>query len=182
VKNQKYKTYVLSGLVIVLIISLVVISIKSREESIYIERTMLAEELQERLYDLGKLRIMLEEVSFNSENMGLIARINDHRGTDFIQWVQYPRFPHYYKFLLDYDVEYYGIIHGLKGKVAVVDQRSLKGLTEGLELIESQLLDSIEWEVGKDNGKHYIKLEFGQKDMNNVINGLRDIRRIIDEF
>ncbi|HZX45889.1 MAG TPA: hypothetical protein VFF83_01290 [Clostridia bacterium] len=181
-KNQKYKAYVLFGLVIVLIISLVFISFKNREQSIYIERVMLADELQERLYDLGKLRIILEEVSFNSENMSLITRINDHRGTDFIQWVQYPRFPHYYKFLLDYDVEYYGIIHDLKGKAAAADQSNLKGVTEGLELIESQLLDSIEWEIGRDNGKHYIKLEFGQKDMDNVINGLRDIRRIIDGF
>ena len=87
-KNRKYKIYILSSLVIVLVISLVFISLRNREQSIYIERVMLAEELQERLYDLAELRIMLEEVSFNSENMSLIARINDHRGTDFIQWVQ----------------------------------------------------------------------------------------------
>lgn len=84
--------------------------------------------------------------------------------------------------MLDYDVEYYGIIHDLKGKAAAVDQSGLKGVIEGLKLVESHLVESIKWEIGRDNGKHYIKLEFGQKDMDNVINGLRDIRRIIDGF
>jgi hypothetical protein len=32
--------------------------------------------------------------------------------------------------LLDFDVEYYGTIHDLKGKAAAVDQSSLKGVTE----------------------------------------------------
>lgn len=70
----------------------------------------------------------------------------------------------------------------MKGKAAAVDQSGLKGVIEGLKLVESHLVESIKWEIGRDNGKHYIKLEFGQKDMDNVINGLRDIRRIIDGF
>ncbi|MCC5912638.1 MAG: hypothetical protein JJT76_19650 [Clostridiaceae bacterium] len=180
-KNSK----ILISLIIVSIILIILLSYNYKKQNIYLERIILANELDRKLDYLNDLTILLEELPFNNENMDLISKLNDHRNFNLmheVQKVQNSNYPNYYYFLINFDVEYYQIIYNLEDKIDILNKGELLDIIENIKLVRGALLNSIEWGHGGDNRGHHIYLEFEQEDMVTILEELRSINRKINEY
>jgi hypothetical protein len=180
--KTKYIIYSLSGIIVALTISLILVSINYKQQNVYLERVIFVNELSNRLENMYHLTLLLEELPKNENSMGLISEIYKNRGVNFTHKIRNYNESSYTQFLLNFDSDFNTIANSLARNVSLLEVNQLNDIINDLILVRGKMQNSIKWGHGGGPRGEFIILEFTQEDMHAVLENLRNIRGKLDKL